>query len=366
MRYRPLLSVIVIVGASLLPLLILELALRLFPVSTSTGATVLDDRNPVFRYAPNQPYVFSEGWRFEIVNTGRINNYGFVNEQDYAKHAENGPVVIIGDSYVEAFMVPYQQTVQGRLSRLLTHNRLVYSIGVSGAQLADYLAYAEFARNEFHPCAMVFIVVGNDFDESLAKYKAGPGYHFEQVASTSDFRLVRTDYRPSPWKNMIRYSALARYLWKTVGIGHISEVVQQKLDTSGRYVGNTAATGSQERLTDSQRAVDYFFRELSQRAGIPKSRILFVVDGVRPEVYSGSDEGSEGSSYFHIMRRYFLTEAARQGYEDIDMHPRFSARHRRDGTKFEFAIDGHWNGFGHEEAAKAIASSRTFQEIVTQ
>ena len=366
MRPRPLLLLIVIAGASLLPLLILELALHLFPVSTSTGATVLDDRNPVLRYAPNQPYVFSEGWRFEIVNTGRINNYGFVNEQDYAKHAENGPVVVIGDSYVEAFMVPYQQTVQGRLSRLLTHNRLVYSIGVSGAQLADYLAFAEFARNEFHPCTMVFIVVGNDFDESLAKYKAGPGYHFEQVASTSDFRLVRTDYRPSPWKNMIRYSALARYLWKTVGIGHISEVVQQKLGTSGRYVGNTAAMVSQERLTDSQRAVDYFLRELSQRAGIPKSRILFVVDGVRPEVYSGSDEGSEGSSYFHMMRRYFLTEAARLGYEAIDMQPLFWARHRRDGTKFEFANDGHWNGFGHEEAAEAIASSRTFQEIMTQ
>ena len=67
-----------------------------------------------------------------------------------------------------------------------------------------------------------------------------------------------------------------------------------------------------------------------------------------------------------MMRRYFLTEAARLGYEAIDMQPLFWARHRRDGTKFEFANDGHWNGFGHEEAAEAIASSRTFQDIMTQ
>jgi hypothetical protein len=33
--------------------------------------------------------------------------------------------------------------------------------------------------------------------------------------------------------------------------------------------------------------------------------------------------------------------------------------------KFELAIDGHWNGFGHEDAAEAIAFSRTFQKIVT-
>lgn len=184
---RPLLSVIVIVAAILLPLLILELALQLFPVSTSTGAMVVDDRNPVLRYTPNQSYVWSKGWRFEIVNSGRINNYGFVNEQDYAKHAEDGPVVGIGDSYVEACMVPYQQTVQGRLSRLRTHKRLVYSIGISGAQLADYLAFEEFVRNEFHPCGMVFVVVGNDFDESLARYSTGQGSHFEQVASHLTF-----------------------------------------------------------------------------------------------------------------------------------------------------------------------------------
>jgi hypothetical protein len=36
------------------------------------------------------------------------------------------------------------------------------------------------------------------------------------------------------------------------------------------------------------------------------------------------------------------------------MQSRFLARHRRDGTKFEFAIDWHWNGFGHEETAEAI------------
>jgi hypothetical protein len=65
------------------------------------------------------------------------------------------------------------------------------------------------------------------------------------------------------------------------------------------------------------------------------------------------------------MRRYFLAEAARQGYETIDTQHRFSALHRRDGTKFEFAIDGHWNGFGHEEAAEAIACARAVQEIVT-
>lgn len=367
MRHRKfLLSSIVIVGASVFPLLFMEVVLRWFPVSTSTAAMAVNDQNTILRYQPGQSYVFSKGWQFEIVNAGHINNYGFVNDQDYAPHAANGPVVVIGDSYVEAMMVPYEETVQGRLSRLLKVNRLVYSLGVSGAELADYLAFAQFAWNEFHPIAMVFIVVGNDFDESLAKYSTGPGYHFAPVSDASEFRMVRTDYHPSLWKTMMRQSVLVRYLWKTIGVGHLSEIISTKFGNASRYVGNTDASASGERLADSQIAVDQFFRELPQRTGVPKSRILFVVDGVRPDVYSGSGEVVESDSYFHVMRRYFLAEAAKQGYETIDMHPRFAARHQRDGARFEFRIDGHWNGLGHQEVAEAIASSRVFQSAISR
>lgn len=363
---KVLLSGIVIVGASVLPLLFMEVVLRWFPVSTSTAAMAVNDQNPVLRYLPNQQFVFSKGWQFEIVNAGRINNYGFVNDLDYVPHAVDGPVVVIGDSYVEAMMVPYEETVQGRLSGLLKTKRLVYSLGISGAELADYLAFAQFAWNEFHPSAMVFVVVGNDFDESLSKYSTGPGYHFSSVSNASEFRMVRTDYRPSFWKSMIRQSVLVRYLWKTIGVGHLSEIISRKFGNARRYVGNTEASVSEERLADSQMAIDQFFRELPQRTGVPKSRILFVVDGVRPDVYSGTGEAVESKTYFYIMRQYFLAEASKLGYETIDMHPRFAARHQMDGARFEFRIDGHWNGLGHQVAAEAIASSRVLQSAISR
>lgn len=366
MKHKVLLSGIVMVGASVLPLLFMEVVLHWFPVSTSTAAMAVNDQNTILRYLPDQSYVFSKGWQFEIVNTGRINNYGFVNDQDYAPHAADGPVVVIGDSYVEAMMVPYDETVQGQLSRLLNPKRLVYSLGISGAQLADYLAFAQFAWNEFHPCVLVFVVVGNDFDESLAKYSTGPGYHFERASTTSGLRLVRTDYRPSLLKSIVRSSALARYLWKTVGIGGIPDAVSQKFGTPERYVGNTQASVSQERLEDSRRAVDQFFHELPQRTNIPKSRILFVVDGIRPQVYTMSAGTHETGSYFDLMRQYFLAEASSRGYETIDMQPHFLARHLRDGARFEFRIDGHWNGLGHQEAAEAIISSRTIQAVISR
>jgi hypothetical protein len=66
------------------------------------------------------------------------------------------------------------------------------------------------------------------------------------------------------------------------------------------------------------------------------------------------------------MRQYFLEQAKRNGYEAIDMQPRFISRHRRDGSRFEFALDAHWNGLGHEEAAVAIASSTVLDALMSR
>lgn len=349
------------------PLLMIEIMLRYLPVTSSTGTMAVDDQNPVIRYTPSQPFTWSKGWRFAIVNTGRINNYGFVNDQDYTREDHTRPLVVIGDSYVEAFMVPYEQTIQGRLARLFEKNRKVYSIGISGAQLAQYLAFGQYARTEFQPGAMVFVIVGNDFDESLTKYKEEPGYYvFQDDGPAGHLKLVRKDYRPSLAKRLLRCSALVRYLWGTVGVGGISSLITRRSEHERQYVGNTSAHASEERIADSQRVVDQFFHELPQRTGLDKSRVLFVVDAMRPEIYSESDLQRAKASYVHLMRQYFLEAAVRNGYEVIDMEPRFMARYRRDGARFEFAIDGHWNGLGHQEAAEAIAFSSMLRALDAQ
>jgi len=78
---------------------------------------------------------------------------------------------------------------------------------------------------------------------------------------------------------------------------------------------------------------------------------------MRPELNSDSDLSRAKGSYFDLMRSYFLERVQANGYEVVDMQPTFMSRHRLDGSRFEFTIDGHWNGLGHQEAADAIAGS---------
>ncbi|HNI68407.1 MAG TPA: hypothetical protein PKV55_10230 [Nitrospira sp.] len=43
----------------------------------------------------------------------------------------------------------------------------VYSFGTSSSALSNYLTYADFAAQRFHPQAMVFLNIGNDFTDLL-------------------------------------------------------------------------------------------------------------------------------------------------------------------------------------------------------
>ena len=51
------------------------------------------------------------------VRHGRSNNEGWIDEQDYRRDDPTPLLAIVGDSYIEAQMVPYADTMQARLGR---------------------------------------------------------------------------------------------------------------------------------------------------------------------------------------------------------------------------------------------------------
>jgi hypothetical protein len=102
-------------------------------------------------FALNRNFTYSSDWQFSIVNRGRTNNFGFINPQNYDSASGPPLLAVVGDSYIEALMVPFENTLQGRLARIVGLRGRVYSFGVSGAALSHYLAEAELARLRFHP-----------------------------------------------------------------------------------------------------------------------------------------------------------------------------------------------------------------------
>jgi hypothetical protein len=340
----------------LVPLGMAEVVLRSLPVSEGLRALPVNEANPVFHFTPNRDVTWSHGWSFDIVNRLHVNNAGYVNDQSYDIDDARPLLAVVGDSYVEAAMVPYAETLQGRLAAIASPNRRVYSFAASGAPLSQYLVWAREARATWKAQALVVVVVGNDFDESLAMYKTGPGFHHYVEAADGSLTLTRFDLDPSLFRSAAQQSSLAKYLLVNL---KAQDRLQQLMQASYNddYVGNTMATASRERVDKSKSAIDAFLADMKTYAGWPAEKVVFVVDGVRYP----ADAARRAGSYFGQMRSYFMTQAQHAGFETIDMDLWFFTHAKlTPAARFEFPDDNHWNRTAHGLAAAAVARSLAF------
>jgi hypothetical protein len=358
------LAAITVVGSLTLCLGAAEAVLRFLPVASGIPTMPVTAESPVYHFTPNRDFVFSRGWDMAMVNHGHTNNAGFVNDQDYRKDGEMPLIAVIGDSYIEAAMVPYGETVHGRLAKALEGKFRVYSFAAAGTPLSQYLIWARHAVRDYGAQALVINVVGNDFDESLAAYNTRPGLWLYVPDANQVLRLRLFEYRP-PARPRFLWSALMRYINFNLRLGLIWLELKPLLFgapamAEPRYAGNTAVDAGAVRVNDSLAAIDAFLRDLPDLVGLPSDRIAFTLDGFR---YPENATGSAGT-YFDLMRRAFQDKALALGYEIIDLDPPFFLRHGRTGERFEYPRDGHWNPAGHEVAFEAVMASRLVKTLV--
>ena len=104
-------------------LTLLEVPLRFLPVSEGLMTEPVNDSSSVFRFTPNRNVVWSRGWDFAIVNRLRVNNAGYVNDQDYSADDARPLLAVVGDSYVEARWCLIRRPFKDGLHRLPRRTR---------------------------------------------------------------------------------------------------------------------------------------------------------------------------------------------------------------------------------------------------
>lgn len=344
----------VILSRSLLILLglltaavVLEIAFRLLPVTDSTETMPVNAANPYLHFRPNREMRASHGRFFEIQAVKRTNNEGYFSDLDFNRDSSKSKIALIGDSYVEALQVANRDAVHGQLGALLGGAVEVYGIGSSGSALSQYLAYAQYAEDRFAPEIYSVIIISNDFDESLLRYRRDSGRHYYD----DQFNLVRIDFNLTLLKRILRQSAAYRYL-----VSHLNFLQVPFLNRAptrkGAYVGNVEASATEEKIVWSKRAVDAFLKDL--RMMVKDKPVIFVVDGLRESIYGLVEEQAARQSFASIMREYLLKQASTAGFYTVDLHPRFKDHYLKTGERLEFASDWHWNALGHRIAAESL------------
>ena len=331
----------------------LELLFQFLPVASGLRSLSVTTADPVLRYTPNREYIYSRDWNFNMVNRGRVNNAGFINDQDYVHQDATPLLAVIGDTYIQAQMVPYDKTLHGRLQAAAHKRFRVYSLAASGAPLSQYLVYSRYAMNEWSAKALIINVVGNDFDESHTHYKSMPGFWYYHPAADHSLRLELAPLNRGNFTSVVQRSALARYLFINLGLNNLG-LGRLAAVTAGSFAGNTSTSTDPARVQASLQVIDTFLADLKQIPGLAPNRVLFTLDGFR---YPEETTAGKGS-YFEKMRTAFIERARASGFEVSDLGPLFFTVHTSTDERFEFPMDGHWNGNGHRVAFEAAMSSR--------
>jgi hypothetical protein len=352
-RLSALLTSVIVVAAYLL---VAEIVLQFLPVATGLHGVAVNEAQPIFHFEPGREFVYSRGWNLRDAVHGRVNNAGWVNDQDYARDGKLPLIAVIGDSYVEAQMVPYAETLQGRLAAALQGKFRVYSFAAAGAPLSEFAVYAAYAVREFGASAVVINIADYDFFDSDAAYRQPPGMWVYEGAG-DDKRLHLIPYRPGWLRGVVRHSALIRYLLLNLHLDR--PLISAHLIAGLTPIGAAAAAEPDPRLAASIGVIPLFLRDLAGRTDLPPGRVLFVMDG-KHYPQSLVDERTERT------RQSFRDAAQASGYDAIDLQPLFLSQYRQQATIFEIPSDPHWNGEGHAIAAEGVMSSRFMADLLAQ
>ena len=343
---------------------LLEVVFHILPVHEGMGWLPVNEENPIRRFEPNRSFIWSENWNFCLVNHLKSNNYGFISTIDYVPSSNIPLTAVIGDSFIEAAMVDQTRTVVAQLNAEFHGKRRFYAFATSGAQMSSYLSFAKYAKKKFHPDHYVFLLVGNDFDESLSSYGVEAGYHYFVRNPAGGLTLKRVDYEIGLLKEILRKSALFMYINMNMQFRSRLNLVWKHIKNtiSGwnpEYIGQTNASADPRREADCKMAVDKFFEMLEDACGVSRKNILIGIDGMRPQLYEAENLRKANGSFFSHMREYVLFKTHELGYPVIDMQPVFVQDYAINKQFFEYPQynDGHWNERAHGLFAHQIIES---------
>jgi hypothetical protein len=337
-------------------LAVAEIVLRFLPVTTGLHSVAVDAAHPILHFEPDFEFVYSRGWNLRDVVRGRVNNAGWVNAQDYTREAGLPLIAVIGDSFIEAQMVPYAETLQGRLAAALKGKARVYSIAASGAPLSQFAVFAGYAVHELGAAVVIVNIANYDFALADAAYNRPAGmWVYDGTGDAKALTLI--PYQPGWLREAARRSALARYLLLDLRLDRT--LAAAHLIASLTPMPPANAAGADTRLAAAKAVIPLFLRDLARQTGLPPDKVAFTMDGVRYPYLAGTAD-----PHTEALRRSFRDATQANGYETVELDPYFFARYRQDGVRLDIPNDGHWNAAGHEAAAEAVMGSRLIADLL--
>ncbi|QID17163.1 hypothetical protein G3580_05600 [Nitrogeniibacter mangrovi] len=331
-----------LLGALLL-LVALEAVLQCLPVSTSTMVGHYIDP-AIQTYPPHHRFTVATGWDLKNARTHRTNNYGFVDDRDF--HPDPRAIAVIGDSFIEANMLPASARIGPQLERIL--GVPVYSMGVPGTSLLDYARRARFAHKTLKIERFVFVIETGDVRQMLC----GSGNYDHDCIDPKTLQLREISAAPAgTLKQIVRHSALAQYLFSQLRVdpGQWLHAVKAWFAPAAAH-GATGTKPKADTNPVSPALADTLITDFF--AALPATT-------QPPLIVIGTSHARGQSARWNAADMQQLAErATAAGMPVVRLAEAFEQWQARTGLSTAVGpYDGHWNAAAHRVAAETVAAA---------
>lgn len=337
----------------LFTVLILEVFFRVIIPASEFPESFYYEEEEMFAFSnENEEGAVTIGKFSEIRSDWRINNFGWNYPIDYEKNEdqEKQLIAVIGDSYIEAFQVNVGKNYPYILNQRMKDNYDVYAFGKSGAPLSQYLQMSRYVNKHFDPDILIFNLVHNDFDESIAELVFKANYLQLEVDAQGQVNEIRpipdkstSQYKPI--RKWIKKSALFRYLYFNL---HVDQMLRKSGDADKKSYEANVDVGIVRNADVIRQATEYLIKTIKdENAG---KMVVFVTDAPRAAIYSGKLKESE-VLWMNEMVEEICTA---NGIKNIDLTSAMQKDYQRNSEKFNSDLDFHWNEYGHQFVADEV------------
>ena len=211
-------AITITLPALIILLFMLELFFRFVIPAMDRPRTCFDDGDRILKFCPDAGTGRATFGKF-AQQRGRweINDHGWNSPIAYRTEKDRPRIAVIGDSYIEAFHVDTDKSYPSLMRAEIGDRHDVYSYGISGASLSEYLNISRYVNRHFDPDVVIFNIRYNDFAESV--FELNPADTHMLMISITDSSVTETEPRPnysfsqfSLKRRILRKSAIARYL----------------------------------------------------------------------------------------------------------------------------------------------------------
>jgi hypothetical protein len=319
--------------------------------------------NGVVRYLPNSRAVFRHPDQSETLVT--VNAQGWNStRRSYAptKPAGTLRVAVIGDSYVHGSFVNvgegFAEIIERRLNTAGVKAE-VLRFGMDGAPLSQYLHMLRHEVRGYRPDVVIVQLIHNDFDESYRFLKTRYASSFLKIEVSEDgaFREIEpADFTPGA-ADLIREFNTFRYLYYKTDAYLALKGLVSRLWWGGdeEFAPQFIQSGVDIRkIADQGRnrvVARYILEQMQALAREDGFKLAFAMDGVREAIYAGKPPESYAVHALNVIAQD-LTRGLNLPF--LDLQETFRQSYARDGHRFEFAYDWHWNALANRVAGEAI------------